>query len=168
MRVARLAKVLRLVRLVKLAAVLTKTAMAMRRIFDRAALKFALGLSALLALGFGTVIALEEPELATPRDGMWWAFVTLATVGYGDIAPKSAVGRTLAIVLIVLGISVIAIITASVAATFVEEDEDAMHQEVALVHEGLERIEHLLLRAEAVMQLEQVAAAEPSSPALLE
>ena len=138
--------------------------MSLRRIFKRAALKYALGLAAFLALGFGAVIALEEPEVATPLDGIWWAFVTLTTVGYGDIAPTSPIGRTLAILLIILGISVIAIITASVAARFVEQDEEELNAEVARIHDRLDRIEELLVQADTVARLSDVAATKAEAP----
>ena len=156
LRVVRLASALRVLHLVKLAAVMTRAALSLRRLFHRAVLKYALAVSALLALGFGAVIAIEEPEVATPLDGIWWAFVTLTTVGYGDIAPASPVGRGMAIILIMLGIGVIAIITAAVAARFVEEDEAALVQEVARIHARLDELEQLLVAAEENARLDRV------------
>ncbi|MGC4174898.1 potassium channel family protein [Demequina sp.] len=52
-------------------------------------------------------------------DAVWWAFVTIATVGYGDMVPVTAPGRAIGIVLMVVGLALVAIITASIASWFV-------------------------------------------------
>jgi voltage-gated potassium channel len=57
----------------------------------------------------------------TIGDGLWWAFVTMTTVGYGDKTPVTAVGRLLAIVIMFSGISFTALFTALVASYFVEK-----------------------------------------------
>lgn len=53
-------------------------------------------------------------------DGLWWAITTVTTVGYGDRYPTTTEGRCLAIVLMIMGISLMGVITASVAAWFVK------------------------------------------------
>ncbi len=52
--------------------------------------------------------------------GMWWAVQTVTTVGYGDVVPKSAVGRLVATVVMLGGISFLAVITAAIASEFIE------------------------------------------------
>lgn len=52
-------------------------------------------------------------------DGLWWAFTTITTVGYGDKYPVSGEGRLLAVFLMVLGISLLGVVTATIAAWFV-------------------------------------------------
>jgi voltage-gated potassium channel len=52
-----------------------------------------------------------EAGFTSIPQGIYWAIVTLTTVGYGDIAPKTALGRTLASTLMVLGYGVIAVPT---------------------------------------------------------
>jgi len=54
------------------------------------------------------------------EDGLWWAFTTITTVGYGDRYPTTSEGRVLAIALMIMGISLVGVITASVAAWFVK------------------------------------------------
>jgi voltage-gated potassium channel len=53
-------------------------------------------------------------------DGLWWAITTVTTVGYGDRFPISTEGRFLAVLLMFVGISLVGVITASVAAWFVK------------------------------------------------
>lgn len=61
-------------------------------------------------------------------DGLWWAVTTVTTVGYGDKFPTTPEGKILAVGLMVVGISLIGVITASVAAWFVRmsQDEESM------------------------------------------
>ena len=97
----------------------------------------------LLAVAAGLVHALFEGH--HPIDGMWWALVTLTTVGYGDIAPVTLGGRITGAALMLSGIGVLAFITASIAAYFVEGDyKKDLHEEVQSVNERLDRIEKLL------------------------
>ena len=54
-------------------------------------------------------------------DALWWAIVTLTTVGYGDISPTSAGGRLIGVVLMFFGIGVLGLFTATIAGVFVEK-----------------------------------------------
>lgn len=59
-------------------------------------------------------------------DGIWWALVTITTVGYGDFFPVTTAGRIVGGLLMVVGIGFVATLTASVAAHFVDEDEERL------------------------------------------
>ncbi len=71
---------------------------------------------------------------------MWWAVATLTTVGYGDMCPITALGKTAASVIAVLGIGMFALPTGIVGAGFVEEVQKAKHGPKECPHCG-ERIE---------------------------
>lgn len=71
-----------------------------------------------LLLG-GTVFSLVEADTSI-ADGIWWAFVSMTTVGYGDIAPKSIGIRMLATFVIATGIAATAILTAALAGRVAE------------------------------------------------
>ncbi len=59
-------------------------------------------------------------SITTFGDALWWAITTVTTVGYGDLYPVTATGRIVAAALMVVGISVLGVVTASVAAWFVQ------------------------------------------------
>ncbi len=57
----------------------------------------------------------EGSNIKTFGDGLWWAVTTVTTVGYGDRFPTTTEGRILAVMLMLVGISLVGVITASVA-----------------------------------------------------
>lgn len=54
-------------------------------------------------------------------DGLWWAVVTLTTVGYGDISPTTTGGRFVGMAVMIIGIGFLGVLTASIATIFIEE-----------------------------------------------
>jgi voltage-gated potassium channel len=91
-----------------------------RRLFDR------LGRITVLAIGVVVVASLVayhaehpvNPEFATVGDALWWGIVTLTTVGYGDIVPKTVTGRWAAVVIMITGIAVLGVIAGSLSSFF--------------------------------------------------
>lgn len=73
---------------------------------------------------FGALIHYIEPsQFPTIFDGIWWAFVTAATVGYGDFVPLSVTGRIIAILLILTGGGFIAFYITSISTTTLEREK---------------------------------------------
>ena len=117
-----------------------------RLIFRRAIYSVVL---CLMILGMGGVgFWIVEPRAVTLSDGLWLAYTTAATVGYGDIVPSTHASRAFAVLVVLLGLAVLSLVTASVAAMFVETEErqierDLMHEigalrvEVRSLHEEL-------------------------------
>jgi voltage-gated potassium channel len=68
--------------------------------------------------------SVEGSNIKTFSDGLWWAVTTVTTVGYGDKYPTTTEGRFLAVLLMITGISLVGVITASVAAWFVNLSQD--------------------------------------------
>jgi voltage-gated potassium channel len=124
--------------------------------FRRGSLKMLLAICAILVVVLATLVWRFESVHAgspihTPADAIWWSIVTLFTVGYGDLYPKTIEGRIFAIGLMLVGIALFGWITASLASLFVENDEKAkrrrpesLHDRFDEVTERLDRIEHLL------------------------
>ncbi len=86
-------------------------------------------------LVYAASLAVLDAERADPGaniknfgDAVWWAVTTITTVGYGDFHPVTVTGRLVAILLMIGGISLIGMITATVATWIVQrvaEEEDA-------------------------------------------
>ena len=108
-----------------------------KRFITRRGLFYSLVLC-IVILGLGGVgFWILEPRALTLSDGLWLAFTTAATVGYGDIVPSTHASRAFSVVVVLLGLAVLSLVTASVAAMFVETEErqverDLMHEISAL------------------------------------
>jgi voltage-gated potassium channel len=108
-----------LLRLARLARLLMVTKGA-RRLFER------LGRVAGVAVGVvvvGSLVAYHaehpaNPGFATIGDALWWGIVTLTTVGYGDIVPKTTAGRWSAIIIMITGVAVLGVLAGSLASFF--------------------------------------------------
>ncbi len=84
---------------------------------------------AILLLG-GVGFWALEPGIHSLQDGLWLAFTTAATVGYGDTVPQTHAGRAFAVVVVLLGLAVLSLVTASLAALFVERDVEADERQI--------------------------------------
>ena len=73
---------------------------------------------------FGFIFYITEPTVESIGDGFYWALVTVTTVGYGDITPATPSGKLIASFLILLGLGLIATITAIVSAKFIQNYVD--------------------------------------------
>jgi len=63
----------------------------------------------------------QPDKLGTIPDAMWWAIVTLSTIGYGDVVPLTALGKLIAIVSVFLGMIMIALPVGIIATSFSEQ-----------------------------------------------
>ena len=102
----------------------------LRRMLTRNAVAyaFALGSGAVLVAGLGFYWL--EPTVHSFDDGLWLAFSTAATIGFGDIVPTTTASRILAVLVVVVGYAVFSLITASVAAFLIGETEKKLEHEI--------------------------------------
>lgn len=89
-----------------------------------------------------------EPNVQSYPDGVWLAFTTIATVGYGDIVPSTAASKVFAVFIVLLGYAIFSIVTANIAALFVgEEDakfERDLHRDIRALHQEVAALRELL------------------------
>jgi len=71
-----------------------------------------------------------EPNVHSYANGVWLAFTTVATVGYGDIVPSTPASKIFAVFIVLLGYAMFSIVTANIAALFVGEDEKMLEREL--------------------------------------
>ncbi|PZT69584.1 two pore domain potassium channel family protein [Streptomyces sp. SW4] len=81
----------------------------------------------LLMFGSLAVLSVERDapggNIRTLGDAVWWSFTTMTTVGYGDHAPTTGLGRLLAVGLMLSGIALLGVVTANIAAWFIARFE---------------------------------------------
>jgi voltage-gated potassium channel Kch len=109
-----------------------------------------------LAVSAGVLVRLiDHRDFKSLGDALWWSIVTLATVGYGDIVPHTTWGRIVGSLVIVLGVTFISVLTATVTSYFVSANQEEFVADVAeaaeqdksddvethrLLHELLDRV----------------------------
>ena len=133
-----------------------------RRHIARRGLLYSLVLVAAILLLGGIGFWVLDPKVQSFSDGLWLAFTTAATVGYGDMVPSTHLSRAFAVVVVLLGLAVLSLVTASLAAIFVEQDveDEERHAELELLR-GLRALRHdvSVLRAEVEHMVEVQAEA---------
>lgn len=109
-------------------------------------------LAALLTVftGAGLLLVFERDVPDSPiqsfGDALWWAMTTITTVGYGDTYPVTPQGRGLAVVVMVIGIALFGMMTAAVAAYFVETASEEEEREQS------EKLDEILARLNVLEQ----------------
>jgi voltage-gated potassium channel len=137
LRILRSVRALRLLRIARLSTVATKGIRLSRTRLATRGPAYALGIAIILTL-IASAVELDaertKGNIKSFGDSVWWAMTTVTTVGYGDHYPVTSLGRVVAVVLMLLGISVLGIITAALAAWLVkvngEPDAITEHREV--------------------------------------
>jgi len=119
---------------------------ASRRIFPFLALT-TLSLAALA--GF-IVTLVDREDFPSFGVGAWWAVVTIATVGYGDVVPTTPWGRVIGSATIILGVTFLSFLTATVTSLFVSVEQDQKAAEEAKLRAASEAETRAL-----ILQLDQ-------------
>jgi voltage-gated potassium channel len=135
----RLARLVRLLRLVRAAVLIARALQAERRLTSTNVFRFAaLGTVFLTVLAGAVQSTIDTGDFKSFWDGVWWAFVTVTTVGYGDVYPTSVAGRIVAIVVMFAGVAFLAVLTATIASYFVKSERS---EETSAIIDALARIE---------------------------
>jgi voltage-gated potassium channel len=127
---------------------LTKKPLTIRR-----AVQIIVSVTLVVTIGGGaTIWALDHKEFSDFGTSLWWAVQTVTTVGYGDVVPHQTVGRLIGTVIMLTGIGFIAVMTAAVTASLIEQ---ARRRQAALDQQSssaqLDRIESRLSAIEEAL-----------------
>lgn len=114
----------------------------------------------LLMFGSLAVLSVErdspDGNIRTLGDAVWWSFTTMTTVGYGDHAPTTGLGRVIAVGLMLSGIALLGVVTANIAAWFIarfEKDDVEERRQTEAITSLAEEVR--LLRAEVARLAER-------------
>lgn len=151
---------LRLLRVVGMLGAATRRAE--KNVQSRTTVGVVAAVAVLVVLSAGLVLDAErgheQANIADASDALWWAATTVTTVGYGDRYPTTGEGRMVGVLLMLGGIALLGVLTASVAAWFVkrftavEEIEQTVQNEAAESARVLAEINQRLSRLEVVLQ----------------
>jgi voltage-gated potassium channel len=142
----------RLLRMAIVILMLTRMAGASRKLTPSATpIIVIMGILAFLLAGLG--FWWLEPTVQSYGDGLWMAFESGMTVGYGDLVPTTPAAKSFAVLIILLAVGIMSLVTASLAAFFIGKDDatlrremhqdlKALRREVQNLRESLEQHEH--------------------------
>ena len=128
-------------------------------------LVYAIGM-VIIAATFVTSFERGHDSITSFPDALWWSFVTVTTVGYGDLSPVTPMGRAIAIVLMLVGIGLFGGLTANLASAIVKSEDNVEGKVDALLDEIRElrtQVVELGTPPEAAVQQ-----TEPESPSFLQ
>lgn len=159
MRATRVAQAARGLRFLRLFASARRAMSGANRAMSRHGTHYVITAVLVVILVAGGAFYLLEPDnVPSIWDGLWWATTTVTTVGYRDVSPETLIGKALAVVLRIVGIGLMAVITATMASWFVQQDQqpesEQLAAEVAKVRGQLDRLEEL------IVQTQEAAASE--------
>ena len=127
----RMVRLFRLLRLLRAGVIVGRALQAERRLTSTNIFRFAaLGTIFLTVIAGAVESTIDTGDFKTFWDGVWWAVVTVTTVGYGDVYPRSVGGRIVAMMVMLLGIGFIAVLTATISSYFVKTDRSDEHDEL--------------------------------------
>ena len=98
-----------------------------QRFFNTNGFKYVVFITTIMIAVGGILIHFAEGM--SYSDGIWWAFVTTTTVGYGDISPSTFYGRLIAMVLMLLGIGLLGTITSTLTSYFLKTGSGGVRSE---------------------------------------
>ncbi len=150
--------VLRSLRLLVAVQIFINLSGTLRSLLARNHLGTTLLISAVFIVIAGILAAGIDSGIETPWDGIWWAWVTVTTVGYGDVVPVTGPGKILGAILILLGIGLFSLLTASFSVFFISQSEDQVGEEIAeeletTEYQMLQRLEKIEQRLDSLEQL---------------
>jgi voltage-gated potassium channel len=142
----RLARLARLIRLVRVGMIVWRAIRAERRLSSGEAFRaLALATVFVVVVSGAAQATFDSGDFPSVWSGIWWAVVTVTTVGYGDLYPKSVGGRLIGIAIMLVGIGFLSVLTAAIASYFVKTDTGGSNE----VLQRLDRIEKALLELRA-------------------
>lgn len=150
----------RLLRVLYVGLILARLVSSLRNLFTPDAI-ISVVIMGLIVMGIaGAGFYWLEPTVHSFEEGLWLAFVTASTVGYGDVVPTTPAARFFAVFMVLIGFALLSLMTASIAAFFVGEDEKRLRHEM---HSDIKELREEV--AQLRVELRQLAHSRPGKGA---
>jgi voltage-gated potassium channel len=149
LRPVRALRALRLLRLAWLGSWAASAIRAVSQVLRHRKFHYALlSVAVLVFAGAAAELALEQhspgSSIHSYGDALWWAMVTITTVGYGDKVPVTGAGQAVAVVFMMAGLALFGLLTATITSYFAEAGKDGLGSRIEDVRQQLNRVEELL------------------------
>lgn len=145
LRSFRALRLLRLLRSIRAGVVAAEIIRRIRSILTHKGLHFIL-LAVLIMVLVGAAVEVAVESQASGSNihnygqALWWAIVTITTVGYGDHVPATGLGQGVAVILMLTGVGLVGVLTATVASYFVEEKQNVIEERLSRIELMLENV----------------------------
>jgi len=120
----------RLARVAMVAMILGRLLGSLRSLYSPDALPLVFAFAIVSVLVGGAGFYWLEPTVHTYADGLWLAFATGTTIGYGDLVPTTPAARLWAAVMVLLGFALLSLLTATLVTVFVGQDDARLRREM--------------------------------------
>jgi voltage-gated potassium channel len=144
-------RLFRIIRVIRLLREIGSRRLSKDFLYERAASAMAtVAFLVILVLQFGSyfIVGAEErsanANITTGFDAIWWAFVTITTVGFGDEYPVTNYGRIIGTFVIITGVVLFSVLTGFIATRFYNVQDAKIEESLAPVRTDLEAIQSLL------------------------
>jgi voltage-gated potassium channel len=107
-------------------------------------------LAGILVVSLGSILIVlieshsPNANIVTGEDAVWWAVVTVATVGYGDYYPVTYPGRAVAVFVMIVGVSLFSVITSYLANSFQRRQRQSQDDKIAALATEIKELKQLL------------------------
>jgi voltage-gated potassium channel len=147
---------LRYLRFIVLFRLLTPQFYALHRVLSRNSFGMTLVATLIVTVLSGIFMTYIDPGIGSLGNGLWWAWQTVTTVGYGQVIPDSTLGRVFAGFLMLVGVGLFSLVSANLAAYFIErgqqqkrkKPERLVQKQLRELHDKMDKLEDSNKRVE--------------------
>ncbi|MFD2453099.1 potassium channel family protein [Ideonella paludis] len=120
---------------------LARMVWSVQHLISRGSVTYLLLVSVVVLAGCGLGYWWIDPSIHSFGEGMWLAFTTAATVGYGDVVPTTPTAKVFSVFVVLLGYGVLTLVTAAIATRWVETEERRIEHDILRdLHRELGRV----------------------------
>jgi len=130
-RILRLSKLLKFIKIFRSISLMLKFKKYMDKFLKTNNFNYIIWIT-LITLFIGAV-GIHFAEGISFGNALWWSFVTISTVGYGDISPQTTIGRIIAGIVMLTGIGFLGMLTATIATFFLKRDDSISYKSQTII-----------------------------------